>query len=41
MSAGAEPSYTLFTMAIMYLVLALVNHYLNRNSVPLLSRHSG
>ncbi len=40
MSAGAEPSYTLFTMALMFLVLALVNLYLYRNAVPFVGRHS-
>ena len=37
MSAGVEPSYTLFTMALMFLVLALVNLYLNRNTFPMSS----
>ncbi len=40
MSAGAEPSYSLFTMALMYLVLALVNLYLNRNTVPFVGRQA-
>ncbi len=40
MSAGAEPSYTLFTMALMFLVLALVNLYLNRSTVPFVGRDS-
>ncbi len=40
MSAGAEPSYTLFTMAIMFLVLALANVYLNRNTAPFVGRDS-
>lgn len=40
MSAGAEPSYALFTMALMFLALALVNLYLNRNTVPFVGRLS-
>ncbi len=40
MSAGEEPSYSLFTMALIFLVLALVNLYLNRNTVPLVGRQA-
>lgn len=39
MAAGAEPSYTLFSMALVFLVLALVNLYLNRDSIPIIGRH--
>ena len=39
MVAGGEPSYTLFTMALMFLVLALVNLYLNRSTIPVIGRH--
>ena len=39
MGAGAEPSYTLFSMALVFLVLALVNLYLNRGSIPVIGRH--
>jgi len=36
MSAGAEPSYMLFTMALVFLVLALINLFLNRSTLPLI-----
>ena len=36
MEAGGEASYTLFIMALVFLVLALVNLVLNRTSVPIL-----
>ena len=36
MEAGGEPTYTLFIMALVFLVLALVNLLLNRTSVPIL-----
>ncbi|ASJ73551.1 hypothetical protein [Granulosicoccus antarcticus] len=39
MAAGAEPSYSLFTMALAYLVLALINLFLNRQSIPFIGRH--
>jgi len=38
MAAGAEPSYTLFSMALVFLAMALVNLYLNRSSIPLVGR---
>ena len=41
MAAGAEPSYTLFSMALVFLVLALVNLYLNRGSIPVIGRYLG
>lgn len=39
MVAGSEPSYALFSMALVFLALAVVNLYLNRSSIPLLGRH--
>lgn len=35
MEAGGEASYTLFTMAVVFLVLALVNLFLNRHTLPI------
>jgi len=35
----AEPSYMLFSMALVFLVLALINLYLNRGSIPVVGRH--
>ena len=35
MEAGGEASYTLFTMAVVFLVLAVINLILNRKSVPI------
>ena len=37
-AAGGEPSYSLFIMAIVFLVLALVNLYLNWAKVPFIAR---
>ena len=39
MEAGGEPSYTLFLMAIAFLVLALIDLFLNRSSIPVIGRH--
>ena len=39
MAAGAEPTYTLFTMALMFLVLALINLFMNRHKIPFIGSH--
>ncbi len=39
MVEGGEPSYTLFTMALVFLALALVNLFLNRKSVPVIGQY--
>ena len=36
MAAGAEPTYQLFLMSLVFLVLALINLVLNRKTVPIL-----
>ncbi len=36
LAAGAEPTYQLFIMAIVFLVLALINLALNRQTVPVI-----
>lgn len=36
LAVGAEPTYQLFIMAIVFLVLALINLVLNRQSVPVI-----
>jgi len=35
MAAGGEPSYTLFIMALVFLALALVNLFVNRQTLPI------
>ena len=38
MEPGGEPSYQLFTMALVFLVLALINLVIHRKTVPILGR---
>ncbi len=36
LEVGAEPTYSLFTMAVVYLVLALINLFFYRKAIPII-----